>query len=457
MTDAPRRPSSRRPKWTRAILRRTILLLLLCASFTIAAAPTELTPKDRLAAFDEVWKTIRDHYYDPSFNGVDWNAARDRYRPRAEAAQSDGDLYAALKEMTRELHDAHTSFLTPDEWERRQKKQATTIGVGIAEVEGTLVVSGVMPDSEAATAGIEAGMAITAIDGAPIAERLQAAAREVEPSSSDRATRHAVHARLLAGDVGQSLRLTLRRADGTPFDAVLPRWAVPVDAPSVRVTVLSSGFARINVSRFDIEVVKPFNEALAKVAQAPGLILDLRGNPGGRFPAVLDIADRFFAKQVSFGKLVTRSGKGPSLALRVAGVPRNLDVHGRSRHPYGGPVVILVNDWSASAAELFASGMQETGRATIVGQQTVGAVLGAASFAVKGGGRLGVSMIDIRTTKGQRLEGTGILPDRAVPVTLNDLRSKRDAALAAAIEILKAAAKTAPAAVQQSDRPAKIS
>ena len=119
--------------------------------------------------------------------------------------------------------------------------------------------------------------------------------------------------------------------------------------------------------------------------------------------------------------------------------------------------MILVNDWSASAAELFASGMQETGRATIVGQQTVGAVLGAASFAVKGGGRLGVSMLDIRTAKGQRLEGTGVLPDKAVPVTLNDLRSNRDAALAAAIEILKAAAKTAPAAVQQSDRPAKIS
>jgi carboxyl-terminal processing protease len=428
------------------------------ASFTIAAAPTELTPKDRLAALDDVWKTIRDHYYDRSFNGVDWNAVRDRYRPRAEAAQSDGDLYAALKEMTRELHDAHTSFLTPDEWERRQKKQATTIGIGIAEVEGTLVVSGVMPDSEAATAGVEAGMAITAIDGAPIAERLQAAAREIEPSSSDRATRHALHARLLAGDVGQSLRLTLRRADGTSFDAALPRWAVPADPPSLRVTVLSSGFARINVSRFDVEVVKPFYEGLAKVARAPGLILDMRGNPGGRLTPVLDIADRFFAKKVSFGKLVTRSGKGPSLYLRMLGVPWDLDVHGRSsRHPYGGPVVILVNDWSASAAELFASGMQETGRAAIVGQQTVGAVLGAASFPVKGGGRLGVSMIDIRTTKGQRLEGTGVLPDKTVPMTLNDLRSHRDAALAAAVEILKAAAKTAPAAVQQPARPAKIS
>ena len=66
-------------------------------------------------------------------------------------------------------------------------------------------------------------------------------------------------------------------------------------------------------------------------------------------------------------------------------------------------------------------------------------------------------MIDIRTAKGQRLEGTGVLPDRVVPVTLKDLRSKRDAALAEAIEILKAAAKKAPAAVQQSDRPAKIS
>jgi len=154
----------------------------------------------------------------------------------------------------------------------------SNLGIGIAEVEGTLVVSGVMPDSDAATSGVEAGMAITAIDGTPIAERLQAAAREVEPSSSDRATRHAVLGRLLAGDVGQSLRLSLRRADGTSFDAALPRWAVPSDPPSARVTVFSSGFARINVTLKDLRANRDaalaaaieMLKAVAKTAPAPG-------------------------------------------------------------------------------------------------------------------------------------------------------------------------------------------
>jgi C-terminal processing protease CtpA/Prc len=74
-----------------------------------------MSSKERVKVFDQVWRLIGEKYYDPHFNGVNWNAQRDEHRPQAQSADCDEGLYTALKEMAGSLHDAHTRFRSPAE------------------------------------------------------------------------------------------------------------------------------------------------------------------------------------------------------------------------------------------------------------------------------------------------------------------------------------------------------
>src|SRR5689334_19044220 len=139
----------------------------------------KLTPNDRQEIFSDTWATINEKYYDPSFNGVNWRAVREQYRPVAEAARTDDDFYTVMKKMVGELRDAHTRFATPRERMEREQLKAITAGVSISEVEGKPVIVSVESGSEAARAGVELGMAVTAIDGKPVAEKLAEAQARV--------------------------------------------------------------------------------------------------------------------------------------------------------------------------------------------------------------------------------------------------------------------------------------
>src|SRR6266850_1043994 len=146
-----------------------------------------LSLRDRIEVFEEVWETVNEKYYDPSFHGVNWKAVRVRYRPLIERENSDEEFYNLLKRMVGELHDAHTRFHTPEERRERERLQAVSTGISIYEVEGKPVVVGVEPGSDAARAGVEEGMIVVAIGGQPISERILEARSRVAGSSTDRA------------------------------------------------------------------------------------------------------------------------------------------------------------------------------------------------------------------------------------------------------------------------------
>lgn len=86
-----------------------------------------LSAQERVKVFEEVWKTIDEKYYDASFNGVDWKAVHERYRPRVDAVTSDAGLYALLGQMAGELRDAHTRVRSPRQSQDRKKQQATSL------------------------------------------------------------------------------------------------------------------------------------------------------------------------------------------------------------------------------------------------------------------------------------------------------------------------------------------
>lgn len=388
-----------------------------------------LSARERVEVFEKVWETIEEKYYDPSFNGVDWRAVRARYRPRVEASAGEEEFYDLLNQMAGELRDAHTRVRSPRQNRDRKRRQATSAGVRLFEVEGTPVVFDVAPDSEAARAGLLPGMVVRTVGGRPAAEALEAARREVGPSSSERAARVLSYLRLIAGEPGSTLELGLTRADGTPFDVRLTRAAVSA-APRFTARLLPSGHAYVRFDSFRAPVARRLKEALASFKDAPGLILDLRANGGGDGREGLRVAGYFFDEKVEVARIVTRTGKAPSALLGLVSLPKVFEAGERGGRLYTNPVVVLVNEGSGSTSELIANALQEQGRAYVVGTRSCGCVLGVLKHReLKGGGELAVSEIGFVTPKGRKLEGEGVTPDKSVTLTLRDLQSGRDAAL----------------------------
>lgn len=394
------------------------------------SAALELSSKERVEVFEEVWETVNQKYYDGSFNGVDWRAMRDRYRPLVQEAADDEGFYDVLKRMVGELHDAHTRFHTPEQRRERERLQAVTAGLSIFEVEGKVVVISVEPDSDAARAGVEPGMIVLTVDGKPVADRLAEARARVAGTSSDRAVRLRVYRMIIDGDPGAALRMSLTRADGSTLDVALIRRIVS-DTAEVTSRRLTSGLGYIRLTLWKSPIRKQFKKALERLRDTPGVVIDLRGNPGGEADEVVTIASYFFDSHVPFGKFSKRSGK--AIYLRTDDDDR----------VYKGPVAILVNEGSGSGSELFAGVMQENGRAMIVGRQSCGCVRGISEFKkVKGGGELAVSEYGYLSPKENTFEGTGVIPDKTVELKISDLQGRRDAALEESERLLKAKAET---------------
>ncbi len=404
------------------------------------SAKQRLSPKDRKEVFEKVWKEIRDHYYDSNLNGVDWNEVHQRYLPLVDAVKSDQDFYVLISQMTSELHDAHTRFSSPEQWKNFRRQQGITVGFSVDDLDGKTVVTSVIPHSNAARAGIEPGMVVLTIDGAPVAERVAEIEKKRLPSSSERATRWFIYNRVFAGPLDTPVKIGLQRPNGASFEVTITR-QLHSAVPEVTTHVLPSGNVYIRFDGFQRPITKEFRQALQKFRDAPGLIVDLRRNGGGDLAVVLPIAGYFFGKKTLFAKDSTRTGKPLSSYVGLFKLPLQLYVGRPGDQIYSGPVAVLVDAHSASSSEVFAAGMQDTQRAKIFGSQSCGCVLGIAKPRVmKGGGVLEMSEVLWFSPKGRKLEGTGIIPDQVVVPTMFDLQRGRDAVLAEADKTLVKAA-----------------
>jgi len=396
------------------------------------AAKQRLTTKDRKEVFEKVWREIHDHYYDASYNGVDWSEVHQRYAPLVEATKRDQEFYALMNQMTSELHDAHTRFNSPEQWKNFRRQQGVTVGFSVDDVDGKTAVTSVIPGTDAARTGIEPGMVVLRVDDSPVAERIAEIEKKRQPSSSERATRWFIYNRVFAGPADTPVKVALQRGDGSVFEVSVRRQIYSA-APEVTTHVLPSGNVYIRFDGFQHPITKEFRQALQKFRDAPGLIVDLRRNGGGDLAVLLPIAGYFFGKKTLFAKDSTRTGKPLSSYVGLFKLPLQLYVGRPGEQIYSGPVVVLVDAHSASSSEVFAAGMQDTLRAKVIGSQSCGCVLGIAKPRVmNGGGVLEMSEVLWFSPKGRKLEGTGIIPDKIVVPSVADLQRRRDPVLAEA-------------------------
>ena len=397
-----------------------------------AAGPSVLSREDRAEIYAQVWETINAEYYDPKFRGVDWRAVGERYRPRAESAQSDAEFYGVFELMLAELRDGHTVFMWPREPGAKEDGGGGgggSLGLKLGEVEGRVAVVEVEPGSAAERLGVRPGQLLREVNGKTVEEHLAFLRSLVAGSSSERLFKAKLLSALLRGGfLTMPRRLGLTDHDGREFTVELSP-EPGAQPPDVSARRLDDGVGYIKFLQWQPPAHDEFRKALAGIRDAPALVIDLRGYGGGQVSVLLDIAGNFFGRATFYGSFRNRAGELQKYHTRKTG------------EVYRNPLVILVDEESASASESFTAFMQESGRARVVGRQTAGSTLnqgGRKSF--KGGARLLFSTRTYLTPAGRELEGVGVVPDVAVALTLGDLRAGRDAALEAAEALLRDAA-----------------
>jgi carboxyl-terminal processing protease len=178
----------------------------------------------------------------------------------------------------------------------------------------------------------------------------------------------------------------------------------------------------------------PWERAMDEYAGCRGMVVDLRGNPGGLGGLVMGVSGAFLDRSVALGVMKTRQND-----LRFVSIPRRVTRDARPTQPFAGPVAILVDEMSMSTSEIFAAGMQGVGRARVFGERTPGMALPALMLRLPNQDVLYHAVADFVDPNGVRIEGHGAVPDEHVPLTRADLLAGRDRPLQAALDWIRGA------------------
>ncbi len=318
--------------------------------------------------------------------------------------------FAAAAAAAASLGDSHTSFIRPErlaELRRQQQNEAAFTGIGILLVarDGKFYARLVFPNSPAQRAGLRPFDRILAIDGA----------------STEGMTADQVSSRI-RGPQGTAVTLTVQRpGQSTPLVVSIPR--EPIVVPSVEAAVLDGQVGYLRLGQFNQGAGSRMARALRDLQEEGirGLLLDVRGNPGGFVAELNRIAELFLPRGLVVYTVESR-GEGRRSYLTRSGPALDPSV----------PLVVLVDDDTASAAELLSAALRDHGRAVLVGTRTAGAVLVSVTFPLPGGAGLSVAVGRMLTPRGEELEGRGLAPDVWAELTTADLDNGFDRQLAAA-------------------------
>lgn len=311
-------------------------------------------------------------------------------------------IYSAIKGMLESL-DPHSSFLTPDLYKEIQtetKGEFGGIGIEITIKDGFPTVITPIEDTPAFRAGLKTGDNIVKIDG-KITKNM---------SLID-------VVKLIRGEKGKPVVLTIMR-DGftTPKDFTIIRDVIV--AKSVKFRMLENGLGYIRITQFHEKTTHDLDNALQELVKKnkdkplKGLVIDLRNNPGGLLEQAVEVSDMFLKE----GLIVYIQGRKKE---------DKMSFHAeKKKNDYEGPLVVLVNEGSASASEIVAGALQDHKRAVIIGQKSFGKGSVQTILPLADGSALKLTTAKYFTPKGRSIQAEGITPDIVVDNNLVRVKEK---------------------------------
>ncbi|MDJ0840820.1 MAG: S41 family peptidase [Acidobacteriota bacterium] len=390
---------------------------------------------ERMATFQQVWETIRDKHWDLTGTGVDWDKVYQTYKPKVAAADSNTELRKLLKEMLGELGQSHFGIIGSES--SKALSELSTVfpggrgvpGFELALVEDRVFIVKIDLESDAGRKGLGIGTEILEAEDKD-AEWMVTRIKEAYKDNKNREMyQKQTLNELFGGSVGSKLSLKVRTDDKErDLDIKLgePR-AVPKQVFGLSMNyeyksrVLDGNLGYISFNVFLADVGRDFQKDLSThLKETEGLIIDLRGNPGGLAIMANNVAGRLVSET---GKsLGSMTNQGGTMKFPVFPQPGN----------YKKPVALLIDGGSASTSEILAQGLQDLGRVRLFGTNSAGAALPSVVVDLPNGDQFQYAVADYVSTNGHHLEGIGVAPDEKTPHTLESMARGEDAALEAA-------------------------
>jgi len=371
---------------------------------------------------DEVWQIINHQYVDTNFNNNDWLKVRQEFVKDA-SYENQKDAYKAIRDMLGKLEDPYTRFMNPEEFQNMRidtSGELTGVGIQIAKDEETdrLIVISPIEGTPAFKSGILAQDLVVKIDG-------------TDTKGMD--VNDAV--KLIRGERGSKVTLTIDR-DGKMSDYDIVREKIEIHP--VRASVRDTSIGKIGYIRlttFNEHAARDMQEAI-EAQEKEGVaayVMDLRSNPGGLLYSSINIA-RMWINEGTIVSTVNRKGVSDKESAKNKALTQK-------------PLVVLVNEGSASASEILSGALKDNKRATLLGTKTFGKGLVQSVRPLGDGSGLAVTIAKYLTPNGTDINKEGIPPDVVVELNeeqlkelyggdLSNLGTEQDPQFAKALEVL---------------------
>jgi carboxyl-terminal processing protease len=373
-----------------------------------------ISRSEQLQVFREMTGIIEQVYVYPDYNGRDWEEMKARYRGKIEAGLETEAFYVEMRAMIYELGDEHSDYLTPLEVEASEAElrgQNSYVGIGVYgeynfEKQSFVVIS-TFPGSAAEYAGLQPHDSILLVDGLPITEEL---------------------GNRLRGPECTAVMASVQSPGEAPRDVMLMRYRVEGSIPLESRLVPTTDGSRVGYiflpSFFDETLPPQMQGALEQFGELDGLILDLRMNSGGSSTVAYPIM-AFFTDGRQ-GEFVSRTD---SRTLRIRANP----IHNSQTVP----LIVLVSEGTVSFGEIFAGVMQDSGRAKIVGEVSLGNVEVLHGYDFDDGSLMWIASETFSSAfSASNWEETGIIPDVIAHAEWDEFYFDTDPAIPASLELL---------------------